>query len=296
VNDDGPPTSNTACSPYILPFVKHLRAAGHDITVVLPEKPQSWISKAHLVGKALTATPLRPTPLTADAAPSHDGDENDDDDDDDDRVQWIQVNGTPASCTQLGLYHLTSHRGPVDMVVSGPNWGRNVTTIYNLSSGTVGGALEAAQCGVKAIAVSFASKEAQPAEIIEAACHVAVRTILHLEKNWTKATELYAINIPMIPGIDSHKVVYTRSLPSYHSRNSIFKELAGGRTNGDSSPLLTNETTAHATVDGTTKSQSRSQFAPRSFIWQPELQDVQKSIDESTIGTDGWAMKQGYVR
>jgi 5'/3'-nucleotidase SurE len=51
---------------------------------------------------------------------------------------WILVNGTPASCIQLGLFNLFPNRPPIDLVISGPNHGRNASTIYNLSSGTVG--------------------------------------------------------------------------------------------------------------------------------------------------------------
>jgi tubulin--tyrosine ligase len=44
----------------------------------------------------------------------------------------------------------------VDLVLSGPNFGRNTTAIFALSSGTIGGALEGAVCGKKAIALSYA--------------------------------------------------------------------------------------------------------------------------------------------
>lgn len=263
VNDDGPP--NQTCSPYILPFVQALRREDHTVTVVIPSTPQSWISKAHLVGKSLKATPYHPNALT-----------------EDDDVEWTIVDGTPASCTQLGIYHLTSHRGPVDLVVSGPNWGRNVTTLYNLASGTVGGALEGAQCGKKAIAVSFASKNKVPDETIKAACRIAARLVAHLAEKWTPGVELYALNVPMISGIDTRKAVYTTSLPCYWTQSSLFQELEPNSINDF----------IMGTSNGSAPASERS---PREFKWQPQLKDVEHAVSGAEAGTDGWAMVQQYT-
>ncbi len=210
------------------------------------------------MGKSLTATPVYPD--------SHAKS---------DEIEWTAVDGTPASCTQLGLYHLTSHRGPIDMVVSGPNWGRNVTTLYNLASGTVGGALEGAQCGKKAIAVSFASKDKVPADTIEAACQISARLISHLGKTWTAGVELYAVNVPMIAGIDKRKAIYTTSLPCYWTQSSLFQEMETA--------------TSNCTAPAPTRS-------AREFKWRPQLKDVERSIARGEAGTDGWAMVEGYIR
>ncbi|KAH9207981.1 survival protein sure-like phosphatase/nucleotidase [Leptodontidium sp. 2 PMI_412] len=249
VNDDGPP--NDSCSPYILPFVQALRRDKHIVTVVIPSTPQSWISKAHLVGKSLTSVRHHPNPLAEDEG-----------------VEWTVVNGTPASCTQLGLYHLTSHLPPVDLVVSGPNWGRNVTTLYNLASGTVGGALEGAQCGKRAIAISFASKDKEPKDIIEAACRVSARLVSRLMEVWAAGVELYAVNVPMISGVDTRKAEYTTSLPCYWTQNSLFQEAI-------------KETPERA---GT-----------REFVWRPQLKDVERGVSRAYNGTDGSAMVEGHI-
>jgi tubulin---tyrosine ligase len=256
VNDDGPP--NDSCSPYILPFVRALCRDKHTVTVVIPSTPQSWISKAHLVGKSLLTTRLYPNPRA-----------------EDDDVEWTVVDGTPASCTQLGLYHLTSHRGTVDLVVSGPNWGRNVTTLYNLASGTVGGALEAAQCGKKAIAISFASKDNEPTEVIEAACRISARLVSHLSRHWSSGVELYAVNIPMISGVDSHKAEYTTSLPCYWTQSSLFQEVDA------------DDNTSHGRP---TKGEIRE------FKWRPQLKDVERGVARAANGTDGRAMVEGNIR
>jgi 5'/3'-nucleotidase SurE len=214
------------------------------------------------VGKSLTATPFRPN------FPPDDSD-----------IEWWTVNGTPASCTQLGLYHLAPQRGVVDMVVSGPNWGRNVTTLYNLASGTVGGALEGAQCGKKAIAVSFASKDKVPQETIDAACRISASLITHLAEKWTPGVELYAVNVPMICGIDNRKAVYTTSLPCYWTQSSLFQEL--GSRSGSSSSNCSNLT---------------EERGPREFKWQPQLKDVERAVSRGEAGTDGWAMVEKHIR
>lgn len=224
------------------------------MTVVIPSVPQSWISKAHLVGKSLKSLRLHPNP-----SPEDDG------------VEWNVVDGTPASCTQLGLYHLTSRS--VDLVVSGPNWGRNVTTLYNLASGTVGGALEGAQCGKKALAISFASKDSEPTEVIKAACRVATRLVSHLSNHWAPGVELYAINVPMIPEIDKHRAIYTTSVPCHWTRSSLFQEVAEKDT---------------PQIEGVKE--------VREFRWRPHLKDVEHGIANAPPGTDGSAMIDGNIR
>ena len=210
------------------------------------------------MGKSLTSSGLHPNPLPEDKD-----------------VEWTVVDGTPASCTQIGLYHLSLHRGPVDLVVSGPNWGRNITTLYNLASGTVGGALEAAQCGKKAIAISFASKDKEPTETIEAACRVSARLVSHLSKNWSSGVELYAVNVPMLPAVDTSKAEYTTSLPCYWTQSSLFQEIdAGENTSNGNFP------------NGGT----------REFKWRPQLKDVERVVALASNGTDGRAMIEGHIR
>lgn len=85
---------------------------------------------------------------------------------------WVLVPGTPSMCVQLGLFHhdllfpdftdgtntpnTNASHSPIDLVLSGPNYGRNTTAAFALSSGTIGGAMEGAVCGIRAIALSFA--------------------------------------------------------------------------------------------------------------------------------------------
>lgn len=44
--------------------------------------------------------------------------------------EWVLVDGTPATCAQLGLFHFFGESGGVDVVVSGPNYGRLVLWFF----------------------------------------------------------------------------------------------------------------------------------------------------------------------
>ncbi|TAQ83181.1 hypothetical protein B7494_g8494 [Chlorociboria aeruginascens] len=129
-NDDGPP--NAVASPFIHSFVQELQEhTEHDVSVVLPHVQRSWVGKAHFPGEIITATPYIP---------------------DDTMKPWKLLNGTPACCVQLGLSHLFPS---IDVVIAGPNLGCNISSIFALSSGTVGAAFEGASLERKAIAVSY---------------------------------------------------------------------------------------------------------------------------------------------
>ena len=67
-------------------------------------------------------------------------------------AQEFTLTGTPADCTQIGMYELL-HDKPA-FVVSGINHGANIGHSYILSSGTVGAALEAGLQGIPAFASS----------------------------------------------------------------------------------------------------------------------------------------------
>ena len=62
------------------------------------------------------------------------------------------LDGTPADCANVGIYHLFD--GRPDLVVSGVNLGLNAGVAFLLSSGTVGGCLEANIAGLPGIALS----------------------------------------------------------------------------------------------------------------------------------------------
>src|SRR6187402_2000245 len=100
VNDDGPPSNQS--SPYVHSLVKTLQAAGHTVSVVLPHTQRSWIGKAHIIGQTVKPTYFRPGTLHKDDGTTHSrplatGSKE--------QEEWVLVDGTPASCVQIGLYH-----------------------------------------------------------------------------------------------------------------------------------------------------------------------------------------------
>lgn len=258
-------------SPFILPLVNALHAAGHQTYVVTPDRPLSWIGKAHAVGKTLVVdkvcpyayTKDRPCPCAEDPASCAEH-------------SWFVLDGSPASCTQIGLFHLDWRADDIDLVLSGPNHGRNASTIYNLSSGTVGGALEGAICGKKSISLSFGSKEPQPADIIKNACRRAVQIAESLYARWNPAVELYNINVPMTASADTCPAVFTIPSRSYWSKASLFEE-------------------DRHLANGPPHSNGTSSLGKRYFKWTPELSDIRKAAKTSKDGEDLWASLHGQI-
>lgn len=210
--------------------------------------------------------------------------------------EWILINGTPATCAQLGLYHFFQEKSPVDIVVSGPNYGRNCTSLFSLSSGTIGGAMEAAACKKKAIALSFAfdSRDHDPL-IIKAACRHSVKLIEHLFNNWVHDVDLYSINVPLREGVENRKILYTDVLKNYWSAGGSYQEV-------DADDEMTNperqeQEIRRSEVPVISKSpEPKTTHTHRHFKWAPKFSDIHKSVDISAPGNDGWAVKEGYTR
>ncbi|KAK2880106.1 hypothetical protein FQN49_000553 [Arthroderma sp. PD_2] len=294
VNDDGPPSSQS--SPYVHSLVHTLQSSGHVVSVVLPHRQRSWIGKAHLVGATVKPTYFHPGTLFQDDGTVHalprkeerkssEGDE------------WVLIDSTPASCVQIGLFHYFQDRGPVDLVISGPNYGRNSTAVFSLSSGTIGGAMEAAVCGYKSIALSFAfsSRDHDPVVISEAANH-SVRLIEYIHKNWTDGVDLYSINVPLEPGVGSAKILYTNILDNRWS-GSCFEAIdaeMSGEDPGLQEYLLRQKEEGSAT-NGEASDSSTPGFQHKHFKWAPKFGDVYKSEQTSPPGNDGWAVRSGFT-
>ncbi|GKZ18014.1 hypothetical protein AbraCBS73388_011451 [Aspergillus brasiliensis] len=304
VNDDGPPSRRL--SPYIEPLVTALESAGHRISVAIPAASRSWIGKAHLIEASLTATYVPPAAFRGDGTWDETFQQDTDDNNNNNDKDWVIItNGTPASCVQLGLHNLFPDRGPIDLVISGPNHGRNASTIYNLSSGTVGGALEAATCGKRGIAISFGSKDEQPLDIIHAAARLATRVVNHLIQNWDDQVELYNVNVPMRLDVESRPVMWTRTYPYYWARGYLYSEVSGEKAapvgvnghgaNGEEEKdeeQLTNGTTSSTSKTATPKSEGGG-LKKRNFAWAAELSDMKKALQESPEGTDAHTVLSG---
>lgn len=304
VNDDGPPSSKA--SPYILSLVRTLQSSGHTVSVILPHIQRSWIGKAHFVGQLITPTYYQPPALSGDvdSGTTHEfplpasvqGEE------------WILVDGTPATCTQLGLHHFFHTRGPVDLVISGPNYGRNCTSLFALSSGTLGGALEAAAFKKRAIAISYAffSRELDQS-VLDAATKLSVKIVEYLEKNWGADVELYSVNVPLIAGVETKQVFFTNMLENYWSGGCAFDEVnveskaINEKERGEENEIKIREQAENGSVDSKNQtkihdSMIHARHKHRHFQWAPKFADVYRSVEQSEAGNDGWAIRQGYTR
>lgn len=125
-NDDG------VMAPGIRTLQGHLKAAGHDVILIAPDRERSAASHSLSLKKDLRVRRLN-------------GNE-------------YSVDGTPVDCVVVALQKIILE--PVDIVISGINAGQNMGEDV-LYSGTVAAALEAALTGLKAIAVSINSYQDQ---------------------------------------------------------------------------------------------------------------------------------------
>jgi 5'/3'-nucleotidase SurE len=120
-NDDG------FDAPGIQAMRRALRDAGHRVIVVAPHRNRSSSSVSLTTRGTIRLRRVEP--------------------------DLYAVEGTPADCVRVALISLLED--PVDLVISGVNFGQNVG-VRTSSSGTVGAAITAASLGVPAIAVSQA--------------------------------------------------------------------------------------------------------------------------------------------
>lgn len=102
------------------------------------------------------------------------------------------ISGTPADCTRLGIAPLMGDEMDIDLVISGPNVGYNVSFDI-LYSGTAAGALEGAMWGKKAIALSAAAK-ADAKEVV--AVFLSLLRQLDVQRD---IRHVLNINIPALP-------------------------------------------------------------------------------------------------
>lgn len=222
---------------------------------------------------------------------------------DDGGDEWILIDSTPASCVQIGLFHYFQERGPIDVVVSGPNYGRNSTALFALSSGTIGGAMEGAVCGKPSIALSYAfsSRNHDPVVIAEASKH-SVKLIEYLCANWADGVDLYSINVPLEPGVSQNKVLYTDMLINKWASGSCF-QVADPATGGEPE-LEEQRLRIQSELEGQKPDASaangdkpgHTRFQHKHFRWAPNFQDVYRSVEESEPGNDGWAVKEQMTR
>ncbi len=161
-----------------------LAEAGHDVTVVCPDRERS------ATGHGLTLhQPIRAEIIESVFHPS---------------VRAWACDGTPSDCVKLALWALLD--SPPDLVLSGINQGANVGTEV-LYSGTVSAAMEGVIEGIPSLAFSLASytcAEFQPA------ADFAKKLVGQLGEKALSELMLLNINIPPIPTEEIAGVIFTR--------------------------------------------------------------------------------------
>lgn len=162
-NDDG------VDAPGIGMLASVLRQAGHEVTVVAPDRDRSGASNSLTLD-----VPVRVKRL--------------------DRYT-VSVAGTPTDCVNLALTGLLEHEP--DIVVSGINTVANLgdDVIY---SGTVSAAMEGRHLGLPAVAVSLASRDHQPRHY-QTAARAAVEIVARLKADPLPADTILNVNVPDVP-------------------------------------------------------------------------------------------------
>lgn len=228
-NDDGP--LDDKASPYIKYFIDELKSATNwDISIVIPNQQRSWIGKAHFAGKTLTASYIyteNSTENKNDNINKFTGPFNKSQSiykRDKKFQEWCLIDSTPAACADIGIHHLNSHDKPIDLVISGPNFGKNSSNLYILSSGTVGASLESCTHGIKSIALSYEFFNLNhDFKILKEAAKISVKLISKLIKNWDKNVDLYSINIPLLESLNLNQTKIKYAPILQNTWNSIYE-------------------------------------------------------------------------
>lgn len=125
----------------------------------------------------------------------------------------ILLDGTPATCASIALHNLFAPDS-FDFVISGPNFGRNTSSAFALSSGTLGAALAGSLSGTRGIALSWGLMEGYkpPGQnLIDAAVTHSCDVIERLYKlGWGEGpnkVDVYSVNVPVSPTL----VAFARS-------------------------------------------------------------------------------------
>jgi len=161
-NDDG------VDAPGIRILAEGLRAAGHEVKVVAPDRDRSGASNSLTLDM-----PVRVIRM--------------------DERTW-RVAGTPTDCVHLALTGMFGEDEEPDIVVSGINNSANLgdDVIY---SGTVSAAMEGRFLGLPAVAVSLATHEHQ-AKHYETAARAAVEIVARLKADPLPADTILNVNVP----------------------------------------------------------------------------------------------------
>lgn len=260
-NDDGPLSDEF--SPYVKSLVDAFyKYTDWSLTIVVPHTQRSWIGKAHFAGKTLTSTFIYPTNNGNDFKGPFPTSQPD-------LIaqgfrEWKLIDGTPASCTDIGINYLNDNKD-VDLVISGPNFGRNTSAVYITSSGTIGAAMEASNLNKKAIGLSFGFESRKTEQsVVDQASKIAIHLIKHLYENWNSNVDLYSVNIPLFDDLnDSTKINYA---PIFINKwKSLFQPLVDS-SKDDVDQDIFDSSAIHNKIQ---------------FDWKPDFHDVHLKVLQS---------------
>jgi 5'-nucleotidase len=194
-NDDG------IFAPGIRTLADTLAAAGHQVTVVCPDRERSATGHGLTIHK-----PLRAEQIDGVFHPA---------------VQAWACSGTPADCIKLALEALLEELP--DFLISGINQGSNLGTDV-LYSGTVSAAMEGVIAGVTSIAVSLTSFQHQ---IFQPAADYALGLVQQLNRQSLPEPIFLNVNVPAIAAAEIAGAKITRQgLRRYHN---LFEKRADPR-------------------------------------------------------------------
>lgn len=177
--------------------------------------------------------------------------------------------------------------------------------------------MEAAVCGVKSIALSYAFFDRNhDASIISGASELSAKLIQYLFDNWDSNTHLYTVNVPLVEKVGDRKILWTNMLQNKWSSNSCF-QVVEVPSEADDTPsdietqirkqeekLGKKELRSNSEIlrDGggasgadTPTGQPHMRYTHKHFKWAPRFKDVYDSVEQSEPGNDGWAVAQGYT-
>ncbi|KAG2044826.1 sure-like protein [Suillus americanus] len=302
VNDDGPPGPQ---SPYIYGLYRHLTTnLRWDVKVVVPSSQKSWIGKAfHIkeITKGRYYYPQEPYGMgevSPASRPLNEGEV----------AEWVLLDGTPATCTNIALHNL--YPGKIDLVISGPNLGRNSSAAFAMSSGTIGAAMSSALSQIRSIAISYGTVlHPTPNELFEPADILSGRIIQYLWNNWGNDVgamrngeiDMYNVNVPMImelldpEGIDVHWTHMWRN-----SYGQLFKAVSTpdatntARDVPNKGPDVAGQ---YLTLESESRGDiSKDEPAALVFKFSPDFQSlITPSVGSLPVGSDGWAIAKGHA-
>ena len=193
-NDDG------VDAPGIRILGEGLRAAGHEVVVVAPDRDRSGASNSLTLDM-----PVRVARL--------------------DEHTW-RVSGTPTDCVHVAITGMLDEEP--DMVISGINNTANLgdDVIY---SGTVAAAMEGRFLGLPAVAVSLATAERLPNHY-ETAARAVVEIIARLRTDPLPADTILNVNVPDIPWSDVRGFEVARLGNRHRSEPCVQQEDPRGRS------------------------------------------------------------------